>query len=118
VRPAPFHALCVLTLGSYINFIPKQKEPDQLFSRSPHARFTIFVNDIQFKMKAFLLPLAVLASSAMAQTTAACGADYIVEACLGTENAKLANCKDQDWDCMCAQWQNIITYGNTSNFLS
>ncbi|KAH6842561.1 hypothetical protein B0I37DRAFT_417732 [Chaetomium sp. MPI-CAGE-AT-0009] len=68
-------------------------------------------------MKFFLLPLAVMASSAMAQTTAAaCGADYIVEACLGSEEAKLANCKTEEWDCLCAQWESILTcYNNCPN---
>lgn len=62
-------------------------------------------------MKSFLFPLAILASSgAMAQTTSACGADYIVEACLSSEKAKLEACKGTDYECQCAQWQNIITY--------
>ena len=60
-------------------------------------------------MKSFLFPLAVLASSAAAQTTAACAANYIVEACLTSENAKLAACKDSDWGCKCAQWESILT---------
>ena len=67
-------------------------------------------------MKAFLFPLAVLASSAMAQTTSTCGADYIVDACLESENAKLGNCKDGDYECKCTQWQNIITYGRPQPF--
>ncbi|KAK3906734.1 hypothetical protein C8A05DRAFT_29388 [Staphylotrichum tortipilum] len=67
-------------------------------------------------MKSFLLPLAVLASSAMAQTTSACGADYIVDACLSSERAKLEACKGTDYGCQCAQWQNIITcYNNCPN---
>lgn len=63
-------------------------------------------------MKAFLLPIAILASSAMAQTSSACAADYIVDACLSSENAKLASCQGTDYECQCAQWQNIITCYN------
>ncbi|KAK4042640.1 hypothetical protein C8A01DRAFT_33304 [Parachaetomium inaequale] len=67
-------------------------------------------------MKAFLFPLAVLASSAMAQTTSACGADYIVESCLHFETTKLNACANDDYGCRCAQWQNIITcYNNCPN---
>jgi len=62
------------------------------------------------KMKSFLFPLAVLASTAMAQTTSACGADYIVETCLGSERAKLNACTNEDWDCLCQGWKNIIAY--------
>lgn len=67
---------------------------------------------LSFKMKPFLFAAAVLASSAMAQTTSACAADYIVEACLSSENAKLGNCQHNDYECKCTQWQNILTYGN------
>ncbi|KAK4154160.1 hypothetical protein C8A00DRAFT_14690 [Chaetomidium leptoderma] len=67
-------------------------------------------------MKAFLLPLAVLASSALAQTSSACGADYIVDTCLGDEKAKLAACAGTDYDCQCAGWQNILVcYNNCPN---
>lgn len=67
-------------------------------------------------MKAFLFPLAVLASSVAAQTTTtACAADYIVEACLSSEKAKLASCQNTDYVCQCAVWQSIITYGSPSN---
>ncbi|KAH6617275.1 hypothetical protein F5144DRAFT_586043 [Chaetomium tenue] len=66
-------------------------------------------------MKAFLIPLAVMASSVMAQTTE-CGADYIVEACLTSETAKLNSCGGKDYDCLCAQWKNILTcYNNCPN---
>jgi len=61
-------------------------------------------------MKAVLFPLAVMASSVMAQTTT-CGADYIVESCLTSETSKLNNCGTEDYDCRCAQWKNIMTYG-------
>ena len=62
-------------------------------------------------MKSFLFPLAVLASSAVAQTTSVCLADYIVKACLSSEKAKLTSCVSTDYDCQCQQWKNIITYG-------
>lgn len=62
----------------------------------------------------FLLPLAVLASSAVAQSTTAsvnaCDADYIVERCLTTETAKLDACGGQDFNCRCAAWEAILTY--------
>ncbi|KAK4142062.1 uncharacterized protein C8A04DRAFT_38581 [Dichotomopilus funicola] len=67
-------------------------------------------------MKAVLLSLAVLASSAMAQTSSACGADYIVESCLSSEKAKLATCDGKDYDCLCQSWKNILTcYNNCPN---
>jgi len=68
-------------------------------------------------MKSFLLlPLALLASSAVAQTTTACGADYIVETCLSTEKDKLASCKTDEYNCECAAWQAILTcYNNCPN---
>jgi hypothetical protein len=62
-------------------------------------------------MKSFLLPIALLASSAMAQTSSACAADYIVESCLSSQKALLNNCGINDYECMCTQWKNIITYG-------
>ncbi|KAL2264931.1 hypothetical protein VTJ83DRAFT_7441 [Remersonia thermophila] len=63
-------------------------------------------------MKAFLFPLAVLASSAAAQTTSECGAAYIVDACLASEHAKLDACGNQDYDCKCNNWINILTCFN------
>jgi len=63
-------------------------------------------------MKSFLFPLAVLASSAVAQTTSVCLADYIVKACLSSEKAKLTSCVSTDYDCQCQQWKNIITCYN------
>ncbi len=62
-------------------------------------------------MKSFLFPLTVLASCAVAQTTSACGADYIVETCLSSEKAKLAACDGKDYGCQCQQWKNVIAYG-------
>ncbi|KAK0733300.1 hypothetical protein B0T26DRAFT_745360 [Lasiosphaeria miniovina] len=73
-------------------------------------------------MKFSLLSLAVFASAVAAQTTAAadsssdCAADYIVSRCLETENDKLDACVTGDWNCMCSQWQNIVTcYNNCPN---
>lgn len=60
--------------------------------------------------------LLLLASSATATPTAAaaaatstCLADYIVQACLGTENGKLAACATTDYACQCAAYQAIVT---------
>ncbi|KAK3682143.1 hypothetical protein B0T22DRAFT_276962 [Podospora appendiculata] len=65
-------------------------------------------------MKAVVLPVAIFsaaaAAAAAAQSTTACGAAYIVEACLGTENAKLAGCASSDYVCQCAAYGNILTY--------
>jgi hypothetical protein len=61
------------------------------------------------KMKAVLLSLAFFAAAAVAQSTA-CAADYIVEACLGTENGKLASCATTDYVCRCNAFGNILTY--------
>jgi hypothetical protein len=66
----------------------------------------------------FILSLAVLATAVTAQTTSAagasstgsaCAADYIVEACLGTTQAKFEACGDNDWNCKCAGQQAIAT---------
>ncbi|KAK0616282.1 hypothetical protein B0T14DRAFT_497567 [Immersiella caudata] len=62
-------------------------------------------------MKAALVSLAFFASAAMGQTTA-CAADYIVEACLGTENGKLASCATTDYVCRCNAFGNILTCFN------
>ncbi|KAL2149165.1 hypothetical protein VTH82DRAFT_8513 [Thermothelomyces myriococcoides] len=59
-------------------------------------------------MKTFVLPLAILASSAAAQTTSACAADYVVESCLSTQRAKLDNCDNEEWNCLCSSWQEIL----------
>ncbi|KAK1750819.1 hypothetical protein QBC47DRAFT_87437 [Echria macrotheca] len=62
-------------------------------------------------MKAFFLPLAIFATATLAQDTA-CAANYIVEACLGTENGKLATCGTQDYVCRCNAFENILTCFN------
>ncbi|KAK3342990.1 hypothetical protein B0H65DRAFT_443762 [Neurospora tetraspora] len=67
-------------------------------------------------MKAALLPLAAMFAVAAAQTTSVCGAAYIVETCLGTENSRLALCGRDDYGCKCAQYPNIIAcYNNCPN---
>ncbi|CCC13077.1 hypothetical protein SMACR_06295 [Sordaria macrospora] len=63
-------------------------------------------------MKAALLPLAAMFAVAAAQTTSVCQAAYIVENCLGSENAKLSVCNRDDYGCKCAQYANIITCFN------
>ncbi|KAK4191144.1 hypothetical protein QBC35DRAFT_36600 [Podospora australis] len=66
-------------------------------------------------MKSFFLPIALLASSVAAQTSA-CGADYIVEACLSSQTDILNKCGAQDYNCRCAAWEAIITcYNNCPN---
>ncbi|KXX77870.1 hypothetical protein MMYC01_205792 [Madurella mycetomatis] len=59
-------------------------------------------------MKSFLIPMALMASVALAQSTSECAASNIVEACLEGERAKLASCVSTDYQCQCTQWQNII----------
>ncbi|KAL2115536.1 hypothetical protein VTJ04DRAFT_9791 [Mycothermus thermophilus] len=62
-----------------------------------------------------MLPLALLAGTAVAASEE-CGADYIVEACLSSEKAKLAACKHDDYVCKCENWKNIVTcYNNCPN---
>lgn len=62
-------------------------------------------------MKSFLLSVAVLASAAVAQSSSACAANYIVDTCLSTEKSKLAQCATGDYGCQCQGWKDIITYG-------
>jgi hypothetical protein len=61
-------------------------------------------------MKSFLFPLAILVSSVMAQTTSACGADYIVESCLASQRMALNVCNTTDYACHCNGWTNLIKY--------
>ncbi|KAB5539381.1 hypothetical protein GE09DRAFT_316980 [Coniochaeta sp. 2T2.1] len=58
-------------------------------------------------MKAFLFPLAFLAASASAQSSA-CAADYIVESCLGTIGGQLAACDSKDYGCQCTQYTEYV----------
>lgn len=60
-------------------------------------------------MKAFFLPIAIWAATVMAQDKT-CAANYIVEACLGTENGKLATCGTNDYVCRCNGFVNVLTY--------
>ncbi|KAM7199344.1 hypothetical protein V8F20_005739 [Naviculisporaceae sp. PSN 640] len=62
-------------------------------------------------MKSVFVALAAFAAAAIAAESE-CAADYIVEACLGSETAKLATCGDNDWDCKCYAHQNILTCFN------
>lgn len=64
------------------------------------------------KMKAVFFSVAFFAAASMAQQTTACGAAYIVDACLGTENGKLATCGINDYVCKCNAYANIITCFN------
>lgn len=64
----------------------------------------------------FLLPVALLASTAVAQSTSACAADYIVESCLTSQTEILNTCTNGDYECQCAAWKAIITcYNNCPN---
>lgn len=69
-------------------------------------------------MKAYLVPIAVLAAVVSAQTpttaaapagTSVCAADYILEACLGTENGRLSNCGTNNYGCECEVYGDIMT---------
>lgn len=85
--------------------------PTTCHLRFQHSLPSIFA--LRFKssiMKSFLLPIAVLASAAVAQTTSACGAAYIVEACLSSERAKFDTCKADDYACKCNFQKSILTY--------
>lgn len=62
-------------------------------------------------MKSALLALTAFAAAAIAADSE-CAADYIVEACLGSETAKLATCGTNDWMCKCYAHENIITCFN------
>ncbi|KAK2681284.1 hypothetical protein RAB80_003077 [Fusarium oxysporum f. sp. vasinfectum] len=41
-----------------------------------------------------------------------CEAEYIVKRCLETENAKVQDCKSNDWDCLCASYEAVATCFN------
>lgn len=67
-------------------------------------------------MKLLLTILATAATTVLAQGDPSCQANYIVEACLGTENGKLAACGTNDYVCRCAAFANILTcYNNCPN---
>ncbi|CAG7560530.1 unnamed protein product [Fusarium equiseti] len=71
----------------------------------------------------FLWSLALFAAAASAQSTTdsgaaapsasgECDADYIVKRCLETENAKVEDCKANDWDCLCPAYEAVATCFN------
>ncbi|KAG9502752.1 hypothetical protein J7337_005586 [Fusarium musae] len=70
----------------------------------------------------FLWSLALFAAAASAQSStdsgaapsasSECEADYIVKKCLETENAKVEDCKANDWDCLCAAYEAVATCFN------
>ncbi|KAF4446926.1 phospholipase d1 protein [Fusarium austroafricanum] len=71
----------------------------------------------------FLWSLALFAAAASAQSTTdsgaaapsasgKCEAEYIVKRCLETENAKVEDCKANDWDCLCASYEAVATCFN------
>ncbi|KAF5703822.1 phospholipase d1 [Fusarium mundagurra] len=70
----------------------------------------------------FLWSLALFAAAASAQSStdsgaapsasSECEAEYIVKRCLETENAKVEDCKTNDWDCLCASYEAVATCFN------
>ncbi|KAF4497001.1 CFEM domain containing protein [Fusarium agapanthi] len=70
----------------------------------------------------FLWSLALFAAAASAQSStdsgaapsasSECEAEYIVKRCLETENAKVQDCKSNDWDCLCAAYEAVATCFN------
>lgn len=61
---------------------------------------------------AFLAPAAVLAQTATTTATSSsstCEADYIVEDCLTSTQARQAECGNQDYTCQCAAYEAIAT---------
>ncbi|KAK3316684.1 hypothetical protein B0H66DRAFT_301736 [Apodospora peruviana] len=59
-------------------------------------------------MKAAIFALAAFATAAVAQGSTKCDADYIVAKCMSDEQAKLANCAGQDYDCQCLSYSNLV----------
>ncbi|KAH7223550.1 hypothetical protein BKA60DRAFT_265067 [Fusarium oxysporum] len=70
----------------------------------------------------FLWSLALFAAAASGQSStdsgaapsasSECEAEYIVKRCLETENAKVQDCKSNDWDCLCASYEAVATCFN------
>ncbi|RDW91230.1 hypothetical protein BP5796_02395 [Coleophoma crateriformis] len=61
-----------------------------------------------------LLPVALLASLAVAQTsssstTSACAAQPVLEACLASTEAIAAGCASTDYGCLCQKWTDVVT---------
>ncbi|KAH8785331.1 hypothetical protein F5883DRAFT_534759 [Diaporthe sp. PMI_573] len=68
---------------------------------------------------AFLAPAAIMAQTATTTATgssSSCQADFIVEDCLTSTQARQAECGTQDYTCQCAAYQAIATcYNNCPN---
>lgn len=68
---------------------------------------------------AFLAPAAIMAQTPTTTATGSsstCEADYIVEDCLGSTQARQAECGNQDYSCQCAAYEAIATcYNNCPN---
>ncbi|KAG6359129.1 hypothetical protein INS49_012649 [Diaporthe citri] len=68
---------------------------------------------------ALLAPAAVVAQTATTTATSSsstCEADYIVEDCLTSTQARQAECGSQDYTCQCAAYEAIATcYNNCPN---
>lgn len=61
---------------------------------------------------AFLAPAAIMAQTATTTATgssSSCQADFIVEDCLTSTQARQAECGTQDYTCQCAAYQAIAT---------
>ncbi|PBP18625.1 hypothetical protein BUE80_DR010604 [Diplocarpon rosae] len=69
-----------------------------------------------------LLPVALLASLAAAQTTtfsapasastSACGAQPVLEQCLGSTELIAAACAATDYNCLCQKWTDVVVCFN------
>ncbi|OAX80051.1 hypothetical protein ACJ72_05623 [Emergomyces africanus] len=44
--------------------------------------------------------------------TSNCAAQYILDACVKSTTSILASCPVQDWDCLCTQYNNVLTCYN------
>jgi hypothetical protein len=80
-----------------------------------------------------LLPVSLLLSLAAAQTTTSqsvisvtsaaagtasvCAAQAVLEACLASTEAIAAGCSSTDYQCLCEQWNNVLTYASSPKFL-
>lgn len=61
---------------------------------------------------AFLAPAAIMAQTATTTasgSSSTCEADYIVEDCLNSTQARQAECGSQDYTCQCAAYEAIAT---------
>ncbi|KAI7220504.1 hypothetical protein KC333_g2334 [Hortaea werneckii] len=54
------------------------------------------------------------ASTSSSTSESGCGKsiDLIIQTCLGSTQAQLAACEDNDWDCLCTQQTNVLTCYN------